>query len=49
MDLQDSIFNQIKIKMVIQTIMLSAKRVSGRQVPIFAYFSQHTPIFPIFF
>ena len=23
--------------------------VPGRQVPIFSYFSQHTPIFPIFF
>ena len=23
--------------------------ISGRRVPIFSYFSQHTPIFPIFF
>ena len=22
--------------------------ITGRQVPIFSYFSQHTPIFPIF-
>ena len=22
--------------------------IAGRQVPIFSYFSQHTPIFPIF-
>ena len=24
------------------------KQITGRQVPIFSYFSQHTPIFPIF-
>ena len=28
--------------------LTSADCIAGHQVPIFSYFSQHTPIFPIF-